>query len=73
MAERYWNTAAAAHRPHLWLAARDGTRLPEPVNPVDEPEVPLEIEFVGLSEEEQLRALAAFPGGKRFTLKSVKH
>ena len=68
MAERYWNRSAAA-RPQLWLAVRDGERLTEPVNPVGEPEVPLEVEFVGLTEAEQMRALAAFPGGKRFTLK----
>ena len=72
MAERYWNTAAVA-RPRIWLAARDGESLPEPVNPIDEPEVPLEIEFIGLSEAEQLRALRSFPGGRRVTLKRGPH
>lgn len=59
-------------RPRLWLAAVDGRRLPHPLDevaPVDEPERMLEVEFVGLSEIEQLRALAAFPGGRRFVLK----
>jgi hypothetical protein len=38
------------------------------VGRIDGEEVPLGVEFVGLSESEQRRALAAFPGGKRFYL-----
>ena len=59
-------------RPHLRLAAVDGRRLPaaHDVPPIDGPERPLEVEFVGLTPAEQLRALA-FPGGRRFVLKTV--
>jgi hypothetical protein len=59
-------------RPRLWLAAVDGKRRMRPherVNPIKAPETPIEIEFVGLTPEEQQAALAAFPGGKRFVLK----
>jgi hypothetical protein len=59
-------------RPRLWLASVDGRRRPRPherVNPIKAPEIPIEIEFVGLTPEEQEAALSAFPGGKRFVLK----
>lgn len=59
--------------PHLWLAASNGRRLPGPhdiVARIDEPELPLEVEFVGLTPDEQQMALAGFPGGQRFVLKS---
>lgn len=55
----------------LWLAASHGRRLPrthELLAAIDEPEIPLEVEFEGLTEAEQRRALRGFPGGKRFTL-----
>lgn len=56
-------------RPHLYLAAKDGRRLcPDRVPAFDAPEAPLSVSFTGLTPEEQLRALAAFPGGKRFRL-----
>ena len=55
--------------------AAAGIQRPRPVDPelrnlrrIDEPEAPLAIEFVGLSREQQLAALASFPGGKRFYL-----
>ena len=54
------------------LAAVRGVRRSEPIRPVDAPEVPLEVEFVGLTEEEQRRALAAFPGGRRFVLRLAR-
>jgi hypothetical protein len=57
----------------LRLAARDGRRLPGPCSPVGPAageEMLLEVEFIGLTEAEQRRALAAFPGGRRFLLKS---
>ena len=60
--------------PRLWLAASNGRRLPSPagsVAAIDQPEPTLEVEFVGLSEVEQLRALAGFPGGRRFMLKPI--
>lgn len=59
-----------------WLALSYGVRLQDPaeqVAPRDEPEAPIEVEFEGLSEAEQRAALAAFPGGRRFVLKSAKH
>jgi len=31
-------------------------------------EAPLDVEFVGLTEAEQRRAIAGFPGGRRFRL-----
>lgn len=69
MAHRFSSVANATTRPHLWLAASDGHRLVEPVNPIEAPEVPLEIEFEGLSLEQQWAALAGFPGGRRFVLR----
>jgi hypothetical protein len=62
---------ATVRGPRLWLAADHGMRLPAPrerVAPIDMPEVPLEIEFEGLTLEEQHAALAGFPGGRRFVL-----
>ena len=66
------STENVARRPCLWLAAVDGERLPAPrgIAPIGQAEHPLEIEFVGLTPEQQLRALA-FPGGRRFVLKGV--
>jgi hypothetical protein len=55
------------------LASVEGARRPHPreaVHPVDQPETPIEVEFVGLTESEQRAALAGFPGGRRFVLKS---
>lgn len=74
MALRLWSSSNPSPRPQLWLAAVDGvTQVPsrEPVNPIDGPEAPLEVEFEGLTDEEQRRALAAFPGGRRFVLKAA--
>jgi hypothetical protein len=59
-----------------WLAVTDGVCLADPserVAPAGEPEAPLEVEFVGINEDEQRAALAAFPGGSRFVLKSRRH
>jgi len=58
----------------LYLATRDGRRVgPEAVTgnvpSTNAPEAPLEVAFVGLTEDEQRAALAAFPGGRRFRLK----
>ena len=73
MARRIEDRRLNLPRPRLWLAARDGRRLaPEPLNPIDEPEAPLEVEFVGLTLEEQHAALSAFPGGRRFILKDSR-
>lgn len=66
--------AIASVRP--WLAVSDGVHLQDPserVAPIDAPEAPIEVEFVGISEDEQRAALAAFPGGRRFVLKSRRH
>jgi hypothetical protein len=67
------NTLPTRRRP-LWLAALDGRQvLPERLRDVgsaDGPEVPLAVEFVGLTPDQQRAALAAFPGGKRFQLVS---
>ncbi len=67
---------SARPRPRLWLAAVHGRRLPAPsrtdVGPVDGPETILEVEFEGITEAEQRAALSAFPGGRRFVLKSSR-
>lgn len=34
-------------------------------------ETPLEVEIIGLTPEEQVRVLAAFPGGRRFRLRQA--
>ena len=73
MAQRMSNRSSAQPRPHLWLAAVEGTRQPAPseaIYPADQPEAPLEVEFVGLTEAEQRKAIAGFPGGQRFVLVS---
>lgn len=38
------------------------------IAPVNGPEAPMVVEFVGLTEAEQRAALEAFPGGRRFRL-----
>ena len=52
---------------HLRLATRDGEHL-QHIPAITEPEAEMHITFEGLSEAEQIKALAAFPGGSRFTL-----
>ena len=60
-------------RPHLYLVTRDGVRVAgDRVPAIDAPETELDVTFIGLSEEEQRAALAAFPGGRRFRLKLVR-
>ncbi len=55
----------------LWLAAKEGRAMRRPhVLPADRPELPMLVSFEGLSPEEQHKALAAFPGGRRFVLAS---
>jgi hypothetical protein len=74
MAQHSHRIHSTARRPRLWLAADEGVRLPAPrgaIAPIDKPELPLEIEFEGLTLEEQRAALAAFPGGRRFVLVST--
>ncbi len=63
-------------RPHLWLAAANGHRLPrtgEPIAPVDAPESVLDVQFEGLTEAEQRAAIEGFPGGRRFRLATTQH
>lgn len=38
------------------------------LRPIGQPEAELSVEFVGISADAQRRALAAFPGGRRFSL-----
>lgn len=52
---------------HLRHVTRDGDRLLE-MSPIAEPEARMQVTFEGLTEAQQLKALAAFPGGGRFTL-----
>lgn len=56
---------------NLRLATRNGRRLPVanvPASGVAEPV--MVIRFEGMTEAEQRRLLAGFPGGKRFRLES---
>ena len=76
MAQHLHRVDSPARRPRLWLAADKGVRRPPPrdaVAPIDKPELPLEVEFEGLTLEEQQAALAAFPGGRRFVLVSDRN
>jgi hypothetical protein len=60
-------------RPHLYLVTRDGVRVAgDRVPAIDAPESELDVTFVGLTDEEQRAALAAFPGGRRFRLPPVR-
>jgi hypothetical protein len=53
----------------LRLATNDGKRVESAaLPPIDAPEELLVVSFVGLTEAEQRRALAAYPGGRRFRL-----
>lgn len=55
----------------IWLAAAEGRPLRRPpVSPANRPELPMLVSFEGLSADEQRKALAAFPGGRRFVLAS---
>lgn len=53
--------------PHLRLAALNGLHV-ENVPARNLPETTLVVAFQGLTEAEQQKALAAFPGGRRFRL-----
>ena len=53
--------------PHLRLAAVNGRHV-ENVPARSMPETTLVVSFQGLTEAEQRKALAAFPGGSRFKL-----
>ena len=70
-----YGPSRAAPLASVWLAARNGKHVRRrhdirAIGPIDGPETPLEVEFVGLTEDEQRAALAAFPGGRRFILKA---
>ena len=59
-----------------WLATVHGRRLAhgdEAIAPADAPEAVLEIEFEGLTEDEQRAVLDSFPGGRRFRLAGSHH
>ena len=73
MERRMKSTITAPHlgASRLWLATVEGRRLRQrAVAPLDRPELPMLIEFEGLTEAEQRIALAGFPGGRRFVLMS---
>jgi hypothetical protein len=42
--------------------------MPPRIAPMSDPEEPLAVEFVGLTPEEQRRALTGWPGARRFAL-----
>jgi hypothetical protein len=52
----------------LSRARRHSAPAPLRIAPADAPEEPLSVEFVGLSPEAQRRALAGWPGARRFCL-----
>lgn len=61
----------ASRRARLWLATNNGRMLPRPhVSPIDGPELVMTVRFEGLTDAEKQKALAAFPGGRRFVLAS---
>ena len=68
--------ASSSALPPLWLAASYGrqvARETEPQGEINSPEAPMTVVFEGLTEDEQRRALASFPGGKRFILAPPRH
>lgn len=74
--ERQKPVPVSRPRPKLWLIAAHGRRLPrndELIAPADEPEAILDVQFEGLTEDEQRAALEAFPGGRRFRLATPHH
>ena len=60
----HWNKSAALHL--VASSPRTGRRAPVPA--IDAPESKMLVSFIGLTEAEQRKALAGFPGGKRFVL-----
>lgn len=47
---------------------RGATQRPIAVGPADHPELPMLVQFEGLTKTEQRAAIAGFPGGRRFIL-----
>lgn len=54
--------------PHVVRASEGPSRYLSSIGRANGPEVPIVVEFVGISEAQQRAALSAFPGGKRFVL-----
>lgn len=52
----------------IWKLPRTATRRPMAVAPADHPELPMLVQFEGLTKAEQRAAVAGFPGGRRFIL-----
>ncbi|RUT31216.1 hypothetical protein EMQ25_10155 [Arsenicitalea aurantiaca] len=76
METRALDRATAARRPGLgWcsnvvpISAARAANGREKIAPMGAPETILEVEFVGLTPEEQLKAIQGFPGGQRFSLR----
>ena len=70
------SAASSSTLPPLWLAASHGrqvARETETLGDINGPEAPMTVVFEGLTEDEQRRALASFPGGKRFVLAPPRH
>jgi hypothetical protein len=55
---------------HIRRLPPRATRRPLVVAPADHPELPMLVEFEGLTKAEQRAAVAGFPGGRRFILLS---
>lgn len=52
----------------IWKLPRTVTHRPITVAPADHPELPMLVQFEGLTKAEQRAAIAGFPGGRRFIL-----
>ncbi|WP_421760796.1 hypothetical protein [Devosia sp.] len=52
----------------IWQLPRRAIRRPVAVAPADHPELPMLVQFEGLTKAEQRAAVAGFPGGRRFIL-----
>ena len=52
----------------IWQLPRRATQRPIAVAPADHPELPMLVQFEGLTKAEQRAAVAGFPGGRRFVL-----
>lgn len=52
----------------VWKLPRRATPRPMAVAPADHPELPMLVQFEGLTKAEQRAAIAGFPGGRRFIL-----
>ena len=61
-------SVVTTHVERVWQLPRRATPRPIAVAPADHPELPMLVQFEGLTRAEQRAAVAGFPGGRRFIL-----